>query len=121
MADRPKLLVVDDDVAVLELLVETLRDRYEVFATPSAREALDKVTADDFDVVISDVEMPELRGTELLAAILERKPGQLVLLITAFGSIELAVQTVRAGACDFLAKPFRSEALIVSIERALRE
>jgi DNA-binding NtrC family response regulator len=106
---------------VLELLVETLRDRYEVVATPSAREALDKVIADDFDVVISDVEMPELRGTELLAAILERKPGQLVLLITAFGSIELAVQTVRAGACDFVTKPFKSQVLILAVERALRE
>jgi DNA-binding NtrC family response regulator len=121
MPERAKLLVVDDDVAVLELLVETLRDRYEVVATPSAREALDKVIADEFDVVISDVEMPELRGTELLAAILERKPGQLVLLITAFGSIELAVQTVRAGACDFVTKPFKSQVLVLAVERALRE
>ena len=56
-----------------------------------------RIEREAFDLVITDVEMPELRGTELLAAILARKPGQLVLLITAFGSVEMAVEAVRAG------------------------
>jgi len=59
-----------------------------------------------------------MRGTELLAAILCEKPSQLVLLITAFGSIDLAVATVQSGACDFIAKPFKIEALLSAIERA---
>jgi DNA-binding NtrC family response regulator len=65
--------------------------------------------------------MPGLRGTELLAEILDRKPGQLVLMVTGFGSIELAVQAVRAGACDFVTKPFKMPALLFALERALRE
>jgi DNA-binding NtrC family response regulator len=121
MAERARILVVDDDAAVVELIVETLRDRYTVDGVTSAREALARAAATDYDLVISDVEMPELRGTELLAEIIARKPKQLVLLITAFGSIELAVETVRAGACDFITKPFKSQVLIVAIERALRE
>jgi DNA-binding NtrC family response regulator len=83
--------------------------------------ALDRVRTEDFEVVISDVEMPGLRGPDLLAAILDIKPRQAVLIITAFGSIELAVETVRAGACDFVTKPFKREVLVVAIECALRE
>jgi len=118
---RARLLVVDDDAAVVELLVEVLRDRYDVDGLTSAKAALARIAAEDFDVVIADVEMPELRGTELLAQVLDRKPGQQVLLITAFGSIELAVSAVRAGACDFVTKPFKTEVLVLAIERALRE
>ena len=118
---RPRILVVDDDRAVVDLLVELLRDRYDVEGLVSPREALRKACAEEVDLLVADVEMPEMRGIELLEAIQRRNPGQLVLLITAFGSIELAVQAVRAGACDFVSKPFAAEALIVAIERALRE
>jgi DNA-binding NtrC family response regulator len=121
MASRPRLLIVDDDRAVVDYLLEALADRYELAGETSPVAALERITQEDFDVVISDVEMPELRGTELLASILERKPRQAVLLITAFGSIELAVATVRAGASDFVTKPFKIEALNLAIERALRE
>jgi DNA-binding NtrC family response regulator len=119
--ERAKILVIDDDAAVVELLVEELAAHYAASGETSARAGLERVVAGDFDIVITDVEMPELRGTELLTEILERKPGQLVLLITAFGSIELAVQAVRAGACDFVTKPFKIPALLFAVERALRE
>jgi DNA-binding NtrC family response regulator len=119
--DRAKLLVVDDDASVVDYLIEALRSLYDVVGETDPRAALVRVRAEDFDVVISDVEMPGMRGPELLAAILEAKPRQAVLLITAFGSIELAVETVRAGACDFVTKPFKRDVLVVAIERALRE
>jgi len=121
MAEPAKILVVDDDPAVVEFLVEELARHYTAEGETSPRAALARVVAEDFDIVITDVEMPELRGTALLAELLERKPGQLVLLITAFGSIELAVQAVRAGACDFVTKPFALPALLLAVERALRE
>ena len=93
---------------------------FEAAGLTSPREALARLQTESFDLVITDIEMPEMRGTELLAAILALKPSQLVLLITAFGSIDLAVASVRAGACDFIAKPFTIEALIFAIERAFR-
>jgi len=71
--------------------------------------------------VVSDVEMPELRGLELLRELRRLHSKQQVLLMTAFGSIDLAVQAVRSGAVDFLAKPFKLEVLVLAIERALRE
>src|ERR1041384_5707076 len=116
-----KILVIDDDPAVVELLVEELAAHYTTVGETSPRAGIERSTTGEFDIVISDVEMPQLRGTELLAELSERRPGQLVLLITAFGSIELAVQAVRAGACDFVTKPFKIPALLLAIERALRE
>ncbi len=121
MADRAKILIVDDDRSVVDYLVEALGSRYDVTGETSPTAALERVRLDEFEVVISDVEMPGMRGPDLLAAILDIKPRQAVLIITAFGSIELAVETVRAGACDFVTKPFKRDVLIVAIERALRE
>jgi DNA-binding NtrC family response regulator len=121
MAEHAKILVIDDDAAVVDLLVEELAPHYTAVGETSPRAGIERAVAGDFDIVISDVEMPELRGTALLTELLERKPGQLVLMITAFGSIELAVQAVRAGACDFVTKPFKIPALLLAIERALRE
>ena len=119
IAPRPRILVVDDDPCVVEMLVEALGARYAVEGLVSPHAALERVTTEEFDILISDLEMPEMRGVDLLAAIHARRPTQIVLVITAFGSIELAVNTMRAGACDFVTKPFRPEAMILAIERAL--
>jgi len=121
VAEQAKILVIDDDPAVVEFLVEELGAHYAGAGETSPRAGLERAVAGDFDIIITDVEMPELRGTDLLAELLERKPGQLVLMITAFGSIELAVQAVRAGACDFVTKPFKMPVLLFAVERALRE
>ena len=118
---RIKILIVDDDDAVVDMMVEELRTRYDTIGITSATDALDALAREDIDLLISDIEMPEIRGTDLLKAALERRPGLLVLLVTAFGSIELAVQAMRAGACDFVTKPFKMTTLVLAIERALRE
>lgn len=114
--------MVDDDAAVVDYLCESLRERgYRALGITSATKALSCVEQEHFDLVISDIEMPELRGVDLLARILEVKPNQMVLLITAYGSVEMAVAAVQAGACDFLTKPFKIEALLHAIERAFSE
>ena len=119
---KARLLVLDDDREVVAYLGEELgREGYAVTTMTSPKEALAFLERTPVDLVISDIEMPEMRGTELLAAIQTRCPGQLVVLMTAFGSIDLAVQAVRAGAADFVAKPFRIEVLCLVIERVLRE
>jgi len=116
------LLVVDDEAPVVDYLVEQLRDRgYAVDGLTDARAALEAVRHTAYDLVISDIEMPALRGLDLLRAMQEVRADQLVLLITAFGSVDIAMQAVRAGACDFLAKPFPIESLLLTVERALRE
>jgi len=84
---KKKLLVLDDDAGVVDFLCESLTDRgFDVTGLTLPKEALLRIKSEAFDLVITDVEMPQMRGTELLAAILAEKPSQLVLLITAFGA-----------------------------------
>lgn len=117
-----RILVVDDDAGVVDYLVEMLNEEgYIAHGVISPSEALTRLEREDYDLVIADIEMPGMRGLDLMGAIHTQKPSQLVLLITAFGSIDLAVQSVRAGACDFVTKPFPIEALFLAIERAFRE
>lgn len=120
---RAQLMVVDDDASVRDYLSEMLGEAgYAVEAHKSPHLALDRLEQGaPVDLVITDLEMPGMRGIELLERIHAVRPGQLVLMITAFGSIDLAVQAVRAGATDFLAKPFAIEQLLIAVERALRE
>ncbi len=116
------LLVVDDDAGVVSWLEDELREAgYEVKGVSSGAAALHALERGPYDLVITDVEMPGMRGPELLARIREKRATQPVLLMTAFGSIELAVESLHAGAADFLAKPFPIGALLHAIERALRE
>ena len=117
-----RILVIDDDPGVVDLLCESLNERgYSTEGSTSPKKALERIREATFDLVIADVEMPEMRGTELLPAILHERSNQLVMIITAFGSIELAVSMLKAGACDFIAKPFNANVLIQAVERALRE
>jgi DNA-binding NtrC family response regulator len=121
-AAATRLLVVDDDAAVVEFLAESLNaSGYNTETQTSPETALRRIEADPFDLVITDLQMPGMHGTDMLGAILSRRPEQLVLLMTAFGSIDLAVAAVRGGACDFIAKPFKIEALLLGIERAFRD
>jgi DNA-binding NtrC family response regulator len=117
-----RLLVIDDDPGVVDYLLDMLRHQgYSVSGFTQTDEALDAIEKEPFDLVISDVIMPGMRGLELMAAIHHKRPEQLVLLITAFGSIDLAMQSIRAGACDFLTKPFRIEELYSAVARALED
>lgn len=117
-----RLLVIDDDPGVVDYLLEMLRkEGCSVLGFTRTEQALKAIEKEPFDLVISDVVMPEMRGLELMAAIHHKRPEQLVLLITAFGSIDLAMQSIRAGACDFLTKPFRIEELYAAVSRALED
>jgi DNA-binding NtrC family response regulator len=117
-----KVLVVDDHAEVVAWLVEELTEEgYTVEGCTDPRVALARIVASTFDVVVADVEMPGLRGLELMAAVHKERPGQLLVLITAFGSVDLAVQAVRAGAADFVTKPFSIDVLVLAVERAMRE
>jgi len=121
-ATPARILIVDDDRGVVDFLCEMLVKRgYLAQGETSPHSALARVGREDFNLVIADVEMPELRGLDLLKEIHAVKPQQLVMLITAFGSIDLAVESVRAGACDFITKPFKIGVVYLAIERALRE
>ncbi len=116
-----RLLLVDDDEEACRLLAEVLeREAYEVVPALSADEALAKVEeAGPFDAVLTDLRMPEKSGLDLLKVLRERDPGALVLVMTAFGDATAAGEAIRAGAYDFISKPYDLAALRETLARSL--
>jgi len=115
------VLLVDDDEAACRLLAEVLeRDGYRVAAALSVEEALAKLDREGpFDAVLTDLRMPERSGLDLLKTIREREPDALVLVLTAFGDATAAGEAIRAGAYDFVSKPYDIAALRETLARAL--
>ncbi|WP_262964554.1 sigma-54-dependent transcriptional regulator [Methylobacter psychrophilus] len=117
-----QLLVIDDESDVTDYLTEMLNDNgYKASGETDPQRALQRLETEHFDLVISDIEMPGMRGLDLMSAIHARKPEQLILLMTAFGSIDLGVRSLQAGACGFVTKPFSLNDLLASIERAFND
>jgi DNA-binding NtrC family response regulator len=116
-----RLLLVDDDEEACRLLAEVLeREAYEVVPALSADEALAKVEeAGPFDAVLTDLRMPQKSGLDLLKVLRERDPGALVLVLTAFGDATAAGEAIRAGAYDFISKPYDLAALRETLARSL--
>jgi two-component system response regulator AtoC len=113
-----QVLLVDDEPGVLFTLREVLVDRgHSVVTARSGAEALTRL--DDAEVVLTDFQMPGMSGLELIAAINARDPALPVILLTAHGSERLAVAAVKAGAYDYLTKPFDIDEVAIVIERAL--
>ncbi len=104
------VLVVDDDTLVSEVLVETItRAGYECLAAHSGEEAMAKLGDRSFEIVLSDLKMREMDGLALLENIREISPQTLVIMITAYGTVENAVKAIKMGAYDFLLKPIMPE------------
>lgn len=116
------VLVVEDDAAMRSLLKEQLQEAgYSVFTAEEGHEGLEHVARHAVDVVVTDMKMPGMKGDELLTAIRARDADLPVVVITAFGSIESAVEMMKAGAYHYVAKPFRMGHLLLTVENALRE
>jgi two-component system response regulator HydG len=112
------VLVVDDDPGMCTMLQARLSTRgFTVLTRPSGSEAISVAQREPIDVVVTDVNMKGLSGVELCQQLLEFRPHLPVVLITAFGSMEMAIQAIRAGAYDFLPKPFDIEHLVLAIDR----
>ena len=116
-----RVLVVDDERGMCELLEAGLRKRgFVVTWRTSGAEALEVAAAEEFDVVVTDLTMRGMSGLELCQTIAEGQPDLPVVVITAFGSLDTATAAIRAGAYDFITKPFELDTLKLTLERALR-
>jgi two-component system, NtrC family, response regulator PilR len=119
---RPKILVVDDEASIREFLQIMLkRERMVVEVAENGQVAWEKLQTQSFDLVISDIQMPEMTGIELLQKIKSRDQESLVLMITAFGTTDVAVQAMKLGAYDFLTKPFKLDDVKLRIQNALEK
>ncbi len=121
MENSANILVVDDDADTRELLREVLSDEgYRVNTSGSGEEAMEVGKRESFDVIISDMRLgSSLNGLDVLRAYKTIQPESEVILITAFGSMETAIEAVKAGAFDYISKPFKIDEVILQVQRAL--
>lgn len=117
-----KILVVDDDRELRSNLREILSGAgFQIDEAASGREAVDKSTAGDFDIILLDLIMPKMSGADVLMELRKVAPRARVIMITAFATIENAVDAVKRGASDYISKPFKIDELITRIRRVLEE
>jgi DNA-binding NtrC family response regulator len=118
-----KILIVDDEkIKRITLADDLTAQGYEVVAAADGQEALERLAAERFDVVVTDMKMPKLDGIELLKQIKQGPAADVeVVMMTAYGSIPVAVEAVKLGAFDFLTKPFRNEDLVPLLKRIERQ
>lgn len=117
----PHILVVDDDAVTCRLLSEVLeRDGATVIWHTDSREALTHSAGNPVDLAILDIRMPDVDGLEILRRLRERLPNLPVVIMTAFGSVDTAVQAISAGAVDYVSKPMNLEEIRTTVRKALR-
>ncbi|RMF85604.1 MAG: sigma-54-dependent Fis family transcriptional regulator, partial [Nitrospinota bacterium] len=115
-----RILVVDDERDNRELLQEALQEEgYEVETAPDGSKALELIRRRHFHVVLSDLIMPEMSGVELLKAMREIDPFLVGIIFTGYASIESAVEAIKVGAYDYVAKPFQLDEIKLVLKRAL--
>jgi two-component system response regulator PilR (NtrC family) len=122
MTAKARILVVDDERSMREFLEIFFRSEgYEVATAEDLQSALLHVEGNDFDVVVTDIQMPGGSGIELLHAIGETSPEAVVIMMTAFASTETAIAAIKDGAYDYITKPFKVEEVRIVVEKALEK
>jgi two-component system NtrC family response regulator len=118
---KPVILVVDDDASLRRVLEYNLTAAgYSVVAAASGEEGLSLFATTRPSLIITDMNMPGISGLQLLASVKERSPEALVIIITAFGSVDIAVEAMKAGAYDYITKPFNRDELQLIVAKALQ-
>lgn len=118
---KSRVLVVDDEESIREFLEIMLRkEGYEVTVAEDGVKALETIKKKSIDLVISDLQMPNMTGIELLKNVRDQYPELLFMMITAFGTTETAVEAMKLGAYDYITKPFKIDEVRINIANALR-
>ncbi len=120
MTATPRLLLVDDDDPFRVVMAGELRHRgFEVATASSGGEALQEIDAEKPDIILLDLQLPDISGMDVLQAAVERSPGSEVIMLTGHGSMDTAIESIRRGAFDYVSKPCPINELEVRIQRAL--
>ncbi len=117
-----RILVIEDEAAIRRVLVKILseeNDKYEVFEAEDGLEGIDKIKAEDFDLVLCDIKMPKMDGVEVLEAAKKIKPEVPMVMISGHGDLDTAVNTMRLGAFDYISKPPDLNRLLNTVRNAL--
>lgn len=120
METQARILVIDDELGIREGCRRALEpEGYTVELATTGREGLRRLREQPFDLVLLDVVMPDVRGVDLLDPIHEQDPDTVCVIITGYATVELAVQAIKAGAYNFLSKPFTSDLLLMTVRQGL--
>ena len=118
---KAKLLLIDDDANLCQVISYQLKKMgYDVDITNSGREGLEVYRQGNYDIVLTDIQMPDISGIQVLQEIRKQNKEVVIILITAYGSVENALEACRMGADDYITKPFGQEQLLFVIEKAVR-
>ncbi|HKJ71327.1 MAG TPA: sigma-54 dependent transcriptional regulator [Gammaproteobacteria bacterium] len=120
--DSARILFVDDDPVTCTVFERFCEDRpYQGTVLDSAGQALERFRAESFDLVVTDLRMPEMDGLTLVRALKEHDPEAAVLVVTGYSSVDNAVESIKAGALDFIKKPFDLDELAIQVDQALEQ
>ncbi|HSG67592.1 MAG TPA: response regulator, partial [Bacteroidales bacterium] len=122
MAEKISILIVDDEESVRDSLYNWfIEDGYDVDCAANAKEALSMLESADFDIILADIKMPGMDGLEMHRRIKALKKDSIVIVMTAFASVDTAVQALKDGAYDYVTKPFDPDDLSHLIRNAARQ
>ncbi|UQZ88973.1 hypothetical protein C4J81_07095 [Deltaproteobacteria bacterium Smac51] len=120
MTQPPNILIVDDEEHIRKIMSIMLgKHGYNCRLAASGEEALELIAQESFNAIFTDMKMPGIDGLELLARVKADNPEQVVVVVTAFTSVDTAIQAMKAGAYDYVAKPFKEDEIILILEKAL--
>ena len=115
-----RILLVDDEPSILSVLCTVLKaEDYDVVAASDGQQAIEMVRNENFDLLISDIRMSPVNGMDLLRLVHDEKPTTSVIMLTAYGSVETAIEALKLGAFDYVTKPFKVDELLITVQRAL--
>ncbi len=113
----PRILVIDDDPMILEVIAETLSTNgYEVATAPSGESGIRELESNYYDLVLSDLVMPDVDGMEVLNHAANSSPKTVCIIITGYGTIKSSVEAIKGGAFDYISKPITSGELLVAMQ-----
>ena len=119
---KAHVLVVDDERSIRDSLKTVLQEEgYQAKTASDGKEALNLLHREDFDILITDLKMPEMDGLELTKKCLQAYPKTAVMIITAYGSLDSAIQALRLGAQDYILKPFDFDDVLLKVQRIIRQ
>lgn len=117
---KKKILICDDEEGIRESLNLILEKDYDIAFATNGKEALEYISNNPIDLIILDIKMPKVTGLEVLRDIKEKKPDINVVIATGYQSAEIAEETIRLGATDYITKPFDKEKVLKTINNCLR-
>jgi len=115
-----RILLVDDEPSILSVLCTVLRSEdYDVVSAADGQQAIELLKNETFDLLISDIRMAPVNGMDILKVVHQEHPDIAVIMLTAYGSVETAIEALKLGAFDYVTKPFKVDELLITVQRAL--